>query len=123
MPSVSAELTDAVRATGDEATGARLVRAFGTRWRDVWTLAERDRALAARVLPTLPYTLAELRWAMAEEEAATLADLLVRRTHLAFESPDAGRAAARSIAPTLGFDERAVVEYENEAGRLFGITG
>ena len=122
MPSVSAELTDAVRATGDEETGARLVRAFGTRWRDVWTLAERDRALAARVSPTLPYTLAELRWAMAEEEAATLADLLVRRTHLAFESPDAGRAAAHRIAPSLGFDERAVVEYENEATRLFAIT-
>jgi glycerol-3-phosphate dehydrogenase len=65
--------------------------------------------------------MAELRWAMAEEEATTLADLLVRRTHLAFETPDAGRAVARAIAPLLGFDARAVVEYENEATRLFSI--
>ena len=122
MASLSDELTDAVRATGDEATGTRLVRAFGTRWREVWTLAERDATLAARVAPGLPYLLAELRWAMREEEASTLADLLVRRTHVAFETPDAGRAAARAIAPVLGFDERAVVEYEHEATRLFAIS-
>jgi glycerol-3-phosphate dehydrogenase len=97
------------------------VRAFGARWRDVWAVAEGDGALAARATPALPYTLAELRWAMAEEEATTLADLLVRRTHLAFETPDAGRAVARAIAPLLGFDGRAVVEYENEATRLFSI--
>jgi glycerol-3-phosphate dehydrogenase len=122
MPSLSAELTDATRATGDEAVGTRLVRAFGTRWRDVWTLAERDGALAERVVPGLPYVLAELAWATREEEASTLADLLVRRTHVAFETPDAGRATARRIAPLLGFDERAVAEYEREAARLFAIS-
>ena len=122
MASLDAELAGAVRATGDDATGTRLVRAFGTRWREVWTLAERDATLAGRVAPGLPYLVAELRWAMREEEAATLADLLVRRTHVAFETPDAGRAAARAVAPLLGFDERAVVEYEHEARRLFAIS-
>jgi glycerol-3-phosphate dehydrogenase len=122
MPSLSAELSDAARATGDEAVATRLVRAFGTRWREVWALAERDGTLAERVVPGRPYLLAELRWAMREEEASTLADLLVRRTHVAFETPDAGRAAARAIAPVLGFDERAVAEYEREATRLFAIS-
>ena len=121
MPSLSAELTDAARATGDEVVGTRLVRAFGTHWREVWALAERDGSLATRITPGLPYTLAELRWAMAQEDASTLADLLVRRTHVAFETPDAGRATARTVAPLLGFDEAAVAEYDREATRLFSV--
>jgi glycerol-3-phosphate dehydrogenase len=122
LASIEAECAAATRATGDAAVGARLVRALGSRWRDAWALADADPALAARVVPTLPYTLAELRWAMREEEAATLADLLVRRTHVAFEVPDAGRAVARAIAPVLGFDATAVAEYERDAARLFAIT-
>lgn len=117
LASMDAELAAAHAATGDPAVAKRLVHAYGSRWREV------ARGDLSRVVPGLPYTLAELRWAREREHAETLADLLVRRTHVAFETADAGCAVARALAPALGFDERAVVEYEGEAGRLFAVTG
>jgi glycerol-3-phosphate dehydrogenase len=118
------------RATVDDADVAdRLVRAHGTAWRDVWALAERDARLAARVDATLPYVGAELVHAATRELACTLADLLVRRTPIAFETRDAGRAAARAaaaiVAPVLGWDDaataRALADYDREAARLFDV--
>jgi glycerol-3-phosphate dehydrogenase len=107
----------------------RLVEAHGSAWRDVWALAEREPALRARVVPGLPYVAAELAWAVAHEQAATLADLLVRRTPVAFETRDAGRAAARVaaalVAPRLGWSAadvaHATAAYDAEAARVFGI--
>jgi glycerol-3-phosphate dehydrogenase len=107
----------------------RLIEAHGSRWRRVWTLAEREPALAERIVPALPYTGAEMRYAVEHELACTLADLLVRRTHLAFEQRDAGRAAARTVAalvaPQLGWTDamqRAqLASYDREAERMFRI--
>jgi glycerol-3-phosphate dehydrogenase len=53
----------------------------------------------------------------------------VRRTPVAFETRDAGRAAARAVAPLvarpLGWDEGAVARelaaYDREAERLFAV--
>jgi glycerol-3-phosphate dehydrogenase len=61
--------------------------------------------------------------------ACTLADLLMRRTHIAFETRDAGLSlapsAARLVAPLLGWDsgatQAAVEAYASEARRVFGI--
>ncbi len=63
------------------------------------------------------------------EQACTLADLLVRRMPIAFETRDAGRAAARVaapiVAPALGWDDSAVARaldaYDREAARLFAV--
>ncbi|MDF1506399.1 glycerol-3-phosphate dehydrogenase C-terminal domain-containing protein, partial [Roseisolibacter sp. H3M3-2] len=111
------------------AVAARLVRAHGSAWEAVWARAAADPALAARVDPALPYVGAEYVHAVEAELACTLADLLVRRTPLAFETRDAGRAAARVVAPLvaphLGWDDaavaRALAEYDAEASRLFGV--
>jgi glycerol-3-phosphate dehydrogenase len=126
---VSDELAHARRAIGDEAIALRLVQAHGTHWRDVWALAATEPSLAARVVPALPYTGAELVHAARHELACTLADLLVRRTPIAFETRDAGRAAARVAAPivaaALGWDEvamaHALAEYDRASTRLFGV--
>jgi glycerol-3-phosphate dehydrogenase len=121
---------DAARAAaGDAEVAARLARAHGAAWRDVWARAEADPALAARVDPALPYVGAEYAHAVERELACTLADLLVRRTPLAFETRDAGRTAARAVAPLvaplLGWDAaataRALDDYDREAARLFGV--
>ena len=129
----AASLADLERAAGarvgDAAVAARLVRAFGARWPAVWALAEADPALARRIVPELPYVGAELAHAVAHEQGATLADLLVRRTPIAFETPDAGRRAARRVAPllapALGWDaadvEGALAGYDREAARLFAV--
>jgi glycerol-3-phosphate dehydrogenase len=122
-------MTQARRTIGDDATATRLVQAHGTRWRDVWALTTGDPSLAGRLVPALPYTGAELVHAVRDELACTLADLLVRRTPIAFETRDAGRGAARAAAPivaaVLGWDDattqRALADYDRESERLFGI--
>lgn len=116
-------------AVGDDAVADRLLQAHGSGWRDVWALAAHDPRLASRVDASLPYVGAELAYAVRCELACTLADLLVRRTPIAFETRDAGRAAARTaaaiVAPLLGWDEadvaRALADYDREASRLFGV--
>jgi glycerol-3-phosphate dehydrogenase len=129
---LAATVTDAARATGDPAVAARLVRAHGTAWRAVWALADPaagDAALAARLVPDLPYVGAEVVHAVRAEWAATLADVLVRRLPIAYETRDAGRAAARAIAPLvareLGWDDAAtraaLAAYDADAARLFAV--
>ncbi|WP_281424749.1 glycerol-3-phosphate dehydrogenase C-terminal domain-containing protein, partial [Pseudonocardia nigra] len=68
---------------------------------------------------------AEFRHAVTHEGAATLSDVLTRRTHLAIERPDGGTAAAPAVAalvaPLLGWDAerqaREVAEYRAEVER------
>lgn len=128
---VSREATVAeARATvHDAAVGERLALAYGSRWRQVWQYVAREPALAPRVLEPLPYLLAEVAYAVEHELACTLADVLVRRTHIAFETRDNGRAAARRIAPVmqarLGWSEATLAAqlaaYDDDAARLFSI--
>jgi glycerol-3-phosphate dehydrogenase len=61
--------------------------------------------------------------------ARTLADLLIRRTRIAFETRDHGLSAAPRaadiVAPQLGWsnDEKSaqLSAYEHEVGRMFSI--
>ena len=127
--SLDEELAAAREVTGDAAAAARLVHAHGSDWLGIWELAEQDASLAAPVVEGLPYLRAEIVWAVQREMACTLADLLVRRTHVAFETPDNGRAAAAEVAqlvaPLLGWTEagtrHAIAEYEAESRRLFAV--
>jgi glycerol-3-phosphate dehydrogenase len=122
------EIGAATSLTHDAAVAARLVHAHGDEWRAVWQLAASEPALAERVEPSRPYLLAELRYAVEHELAFTLADLLVRRIPLAFETRDHGRAAARRVAPHcaawLGWNEArletALGGYDAEVERIFG---
>jgi glycerol-3-phosphate dehydrogenase len=82
-----------------------------------------------RVVDGLPYTYGELRCCARSEMAETLGDLLIRRTHLAFETRDHGMAAAPSVASavaqTLGWNandvSRALADYEHEVQRIFSV--
>ena len=135
-PLVGGGLTDPLKAIGaattligDAPVAGRLVHAHGDQWREVWAMAEREPAMRERLEPTRPYVLAELRWAVDQELALTLADLLVRRLPIAFETRDHGRAVARRVAPLvagwLGWDpdrrEAELERYDAEVARLFGI--
>ena len=105
--SLDALIADAERAIGDVALARHFVISHGTRWRDVWDEMLRDADGRAPVAPDLPYTIGELRYSVANEMAQTLGDLLIRRTHLAFETRDHGVAAAErvaaAVAPQLGW--------------------
>ncbi len=128
---VSLEQTehDATATCGDAAVGERLARAYGSRWRNVWSYAQRDSSLRMRLSDQLPYLVAEVAHAIEREGACTFADLLVRRTHIAFETRDHGVGVAERIAPLvatlLGWsDSRRDAElasYQREVTRLFSV--
>jgi glycerol-3-phosphate dehydrogenase len=115
----------ATRRLGDELLAKHLVRAYGSRWAHV-----ADDVLvrggSERVVEGLPYTIGEMRYGVRSEMACTLADLLVRRTHVAFETRDHGRdAAVRVLAAVSGCGdfaaEGALETYGREVERMFGI--
>ena len=89
----------------------------------------RDARAGAPVVPGLRWRWGELRWAVEAAHARTLADLLIRRTKLAFETPDHGlRAApdvAEYVAPLLGWKgpavRAAVDAYAGEVERVFSV--
>ena len=127
--SLDAERRAATGRIGSRAVGDRLVLAHGSAWRDVLRLAEDDGSLATPLVAGLPYLRAEVAWAVLHERACTLADVLVRRMPVAFETRDNGRAAAidasRIMAPLLGWDaeaiRRALETYETDVSRMFGV--
>jgi glycerol-3-phosphate dehydrogenase len=129
IASYDAELARAREKVGAHDVAERLVRAFGGRWREVWRLVDGNRALAEPVVEGLPYVMAELVYGVQHERACSLGDLLIRRTHIAFETVDAGLSAApvaaALVAPLLGWDDAAVADalaaYEQEAGRIFAV--
>jgi glycerol-3-phosphate dehydrogenase len=113
----------------DAAVGERLALAYGSRWRNVWSYVQRDASLGHRLSDDLPYLLAEVAHAVERELAASLSDVLVRRTHVAFETRDNGRAAARRIAPMMAallqwsptVMAQRVDAYDRDVARLFTI--
>ncbi|MDE3150667.1 MAG: glycerol-3-phosphate dehydrogenase/oxidase [Gemmatimonadota bacterium] len=88
-----------------------------------------DARAAQLIIPGLEWRWGELAWAARSAHAATLADLLIRRTKLAFETPDHGLgvagAVAEYVAPLLrweGAAVRAAVDaYGAEVDRIFGV--
>jgi len=93
-------------------------------------LAAEEPALAEPLVAPLPYRAADLVYAVQCEHACTLSDLLMRRTHVAFETRDAGVAAAARaaaiVARALGWDDaacRAAIDaYSADARRVFAIS-
>lgn len=91
------------------ATADHLARHYGTETDAVLNLVEREPALRAPLHPAHPAVRAEVVHLARRELVRRLDDLLVRRLHLYYETPDRGAAAAAaaaaSLAPELGWDE------------------
>ncbi|MGA2530699.1 MAG: glycerol-3-phosphate dehydrogenase/oxidase [Acidimicrobiales bacterium] len=89
-----------------------LVGRYGTLASEVLDLIAVDPGLAAPITGAEGYVAAEARYAVESEGALHIDDVLTRRTHIAFEEADRGKAAADSVArlmaPVLGWDEAAV---------------
>ena len=96
---------------------ARLVGRYGTDASDVIALADGHPDLLQPVIPGLPYTGAELRYAAREEMAQTLTDVLSRRTRASIQQArptmSAAQRLAELIAPDMGWDEREATEQAN----------
>jgi glycerol-3-phosphate dehydrogenase len=88
-----------------------------------------DDAASERLAAGLPYTVDDVSAAVEHEFACTIADVLVRRTHLAFETRDHGVSVAPRVAELLaprrawsaGDVGRALEDYRAEVARLFTI--
>jgi glycerol-3-phosphate dehydrogenase len=110
-------VASAVALTKDATLARHLVTSYGTRWNRVWEeIACTDGQTI--VADGLPYTLGELRYCIRHEKAYTLGDLLIRRTHLAYETVDHGMAAALRVAALLPLGAEAaeaIRDYEGGA--------
>ncbi|MDQ6771271.1 MAG: glycerol-3-phosphate dehydrogenase/oxidase [Gemmatimonadota bacterium] len=92
-------------------------------------LQRENAALSTPLVEGLPYTGAHLVYGASVEMAQTLSDLLIRRTHLAFETRDHGLSAApraaEIVAPLLSWDEQTksarIREYQGDVERMFAI--
>jgi glycerol-3-phosphate dehydrogenase len=88
-----------------------------------------DGRVSERLVPELPYTVNDVLAAVDHELACTIADVLIRRTHLAFETRDHGASVAARVAgllaPRLGWSAtdvaRQLDDYRAEVARLFTI--
>jgi glycerol-3-phosphate dehydrogenase len=98
---------------------------YGMRGVDVAALAAGDQALAARLVPGRPEILAQVDFAVNIELAATVRDVLCRRTQLFFRDADQAlgccEVVAERMALLLGWDAQRttseVLRYQEEVGR------
>lgn len=132
--SMSAEVVDRVQ----EAMGQRRTPATtdsvelpgADREQEIARLQRDDPRQAELLVDGLSWTGAHLVYAVTKEKAQTLSDLLIRRTHLAFETRDHGKntasRAADIIAPFLRWTDQMksarVREFEQDIGHIFAIT-
>ena len=103
-----------------EPTLQRMLHRYGAELPDVLAPIADNPALAFPIDHTAGYLPVEFLYAVTQEGAQTLDDVLTRRTHVAIEDPDAGVGAAEEvaalIAPVLGWDaarqKEEVAAYE-----------
>jgi len=116
----------------DEESRAQLAARYGYAAHDVLALVESDPALGRRISPELPDLLAEAVFAAQREQAASVADVLLRRTRLGLldarvltaTGAEPPRAVAAALAGELGWDgdrtEREVAGW-HEVARAEGL--
>jgi glycerol-3-phosphate dehydrogenase len=78
-----------------------LLRAYGTAARGVLALLDARPELAERIVPDLPAIRAQVVYAVRQEMALTLADVLDRRTHVLALAADQGLGAAEPVADLM----------------------
>jgi glycerol-3-phosphate dehydrogenase len=99
---VAKKVQDKSRGQLSEETCLHLANAYGMR--AIW-IAERcaaDPSLCEPIVPGRPEIMAQVDFAIDEELAATVSDVLVRRTQIFFRDPDQGLEAAATIADRMG---------------------
>jgi len=131
--SMAAEVVDLVqKALGETRVRSRtdsVELPGGDRAKEIATIQATDQSLASPLVESLPYTGAHLVYAVQSEMAQTLSDLLIRRTHIAFEMRDHGLSvaarAAEIVAPLLGWTAATkaarIRQYSEDVGRMFAI--
>ena len=84
-----------------EATARLLGNTYGMRGVDIAELAARDPALAAPLIEGRPEIMAQVDFAVNEELAATVRDVMIRRTQLFFRDFEQGLPAVDAVADRM----------------------
>lgn len=89
-----------------------LANTYGMRALRVAELVANDESLARPMVTGRPEIFAQIDWAVREEMAATLTDMLIQRTQIFYRDEDQGLQSARVIAhymgTLLGWDDVAI---------------
>jgi len=108
----------------DVATVEHMLRHYGTEAAGIFNLMRSEPGLADRLQPDHPAVSAEVLHAARKEFARTVADVLVRRVHLFYETRDQGAAAAARTAELLGRELRwTPAEQQREVAAYRALTG
>src|SRR3989442_3791503 len=81
-----------------ERTARHLVAAYGSESAAVLNLVDHDRALGRPIVAGRAALWAEVAHAVEREMAVRLSDVLVRRLHLFYATPDQARPAMKPVA-------------------------
>jgi glycerol-3-phosphate dehydrogenase len=110
----------------DEGLADALVGRYGSEAAAVANLVRREPALGERIVPGLPVIAAEVVHQARREMAMTVADVMIRRTHLYHTHPSQAAGAAAAVAGLLGRElgwnestaEGQAQAYRDEAARM-----
>jgi glycerol-3-phosphate dehydrogenase len=90
----------------------RVVERWGSLALEVLDVIAADPALGKPLPGADAYLAADVRYAASHEGALHVDDVLTRRTHISFDTPDRGgravEAVARLMAPVLGWDKATI---------------
>lgn len=109
-------------------TARHLLSRYGSEAIDVAAIAIKEGA-ADRLVPDLPYLTAEATWAIRNESALSIDDVLSRRTRISLEDPNHGAEAAIVVGQLMGEafgwspqdQDSAVVDYMRSASIEYGV--
>jgi glycerol-3-phosphate dehydrogenase len=105
---------------------AHLLDTYGADAAWIAAYVEENPALGERIVPGLPYLMAEVLYAVQHEMALSLSDVLIRRTHVIYEvlggGSDRAKAVAELLAPRLGWTAADVERELGEYSRQVALT-
>jgi glycerol-3-phosphate dehydrogenase len=114
--------TDGVKVHGAPASGAPtagpLFR-YGTDADEILRLRQSDPALAAKIVAELPFTFAEVIYAVRHEMARTVEDVLSRRMRALLIDAKAASRAAPAVASAMARELGAPAEWEQQQVAAF----
>jgi len=110
----------------DRDVATHLAVAYGPASPEILALAQSDGEMKARLVPDLPYILAEVPYTIEHEMALTLKDVLTRRMKVIHEAGDQGAGCAPLVAKTmaryLGWSEAEVGQQVEDYGRQVALS-
>lgn len=119
---VANEIPSVCQCDLDEKTRLHLVDTYGMRALEVAKLCEQEPGLTEPIIPGRVEIMAQVDFGVREELAATVSDILIRRTQIFFRDYDQGLSAVGKVADRMGEligwseaeKQKSVDDYEAE---------